>query len=198
MQNLFFNDNAPSHKQCLFSGQLRFHRSYFFRAVSNPSEQPILHISWFDTAATFSEQLSFQSATSLKQLLYQNSCFFSAIFFPRQLLVWSETYSNCFFELLFQTKYFYATSDCAEQLLFQRSYFIKGGTFSGELLFQKINRTQDLLFQGGYFLRAATFSEELLLQHNFSQEVLLNSSTSFSQLHFLSFSYCKSSTYVHR
>ena len=161
MQNLFFNDNSPSHMQCLFSGQLRFHRSYFFRAVSNPSEQLILHISWFDTAATFSEQLSFQSsyffeAASISEQLLLLSNFFFQGPFQFGVKLFQTAFSSCFFKL----------STSMQHETVWNSYFLNEAISSKETLFQESYFFRKSIGPSIYFFRRVTSYEQLLSQRS--------------------------------
>ena len=168
MQNLFFNDNAPSHTQCLFSGQLLFHRSYFFRPVSNPSKQLILHISQFDTAATFLEQLSFQS-----------NYFFEAATISEQLLLLSNFFSRTaaslegsVFKLLFGATSLNqvllcnirlcGTATFSTELFLQRRHYFRRAAFSENQ--QDLGPTflGGLLLTSAYFLRGAAFTTQFL------------------------------------
>ena len=93
-----------------FSGLLRFRRCYFFREVSNTTEQLIFNMSSFDTAAPFSVQVSLQSGYFLEAATFyfsrayanlernfyraptsQNRKFLSEASFPGQLLFWRTT-----------------------------------------------------------------------------------------------------------
>ena len=156
MENLFFNDNAPSHTKCLFSGQLRFHRSYFFRAVSNPFKQLILHTSQFDTAATFSEQLSFQG-----------NYFFEAATISEQLLLLSNFFQvSCQFGVkLFETtflSYFFKLNTSMQHQTVWNSYFFNGAISSKEALFQESYFFRKSIGPRIHFFRRVTSYERLL------------------------------------
>ena len=97
----------------------------------------------------FQSSYHFRATTSLNQLLYQNSCFFSAIFFPGQLLVWNETFSNYFFELLLQTKYFNAIS--SKEAIFPKGYFFRKSIGPRIYFFRRVTSYEWLLSQRSCF-----------------------------------------------
>ena len=107
--------------------QLHFTKNYFF-PVNIYAEQLLPQSNQFKTTVTF-----FRAATFL-ELLFQNTHFFSAAIFSKQLLIWSETSTD---QLLLMSRQLFRAASFSEQLLFRKTNLFRISISTEELLFSK-------------------------------------------------------------
>ena len=125
--------------------------------------QLILHISQFDRAATFSEQLSFQSnyfveaATISEQLLllsnffFQDSCQFGVKPFQATFLSYFFKLSTSIKHQTVRNSYFFNGATSSKEALFQESYFFRKSIGPRIYFFRRVTSYQRLLCQSSCF-----------------------------------------------